>query len=217
MKLTGTTGKSHSSGPPPDRERAATPPRYLASATVKFIKMRCQMIRRSLVLAALAGSATKATNLKLVPGSSPGAYTVQVGGSSTADDDEIWFTSGATQFTSGNKTMSTADGSLKLVSHTTGSGAMGIFPWGCPLSIPALYSISGMCVHCRVSNSPSLSHARTDRRRRSSVSINCSTNNSSGAAARLSTAAPFLRPSRSSSSTNGHVACSRTNVARCSA
>ena len=33
-----------------------------------------------------------------------------------------WFTSAATAYTSGNKTYTTADGSLKLGSSTTGSG-----------------------------------------------------------------------------------------------
>eukprot|EP01051_Picozoa_sp_SAG22_P023115 SAG22_NODE_5819_length_947_cov_1.515330_2_plen_120_part_00 len=36
---------------------------------------------------------------------------------------DTWFTSAATAYTSGNKTLSTADSSLKLASATTGTGA----------------------------------------------------------------------------------------------
>ena len=72
-------------------------------------------MRSSAVLALAMAAGAHATEMKLAVDSS-GAYTVSVGG-------EAWFTSAATAYTSGHKTLSTADGSLKLQGSTKGTGS----------------------------------------------------------------------------------------------
>lgn len=74
------------------------------------------MLRAALALLVSARTATAGGGISLTVDSKSGKYSVSV-------DGTPWFTSTDYEYTSANKVLSTADGSLKLSSSTTGTGS----------------------------------------------------------------------------------------------